>query len=218
MKKRLTLVVLLALVAILGSFFLARGSYFTGSGNPSKSGYQVGDKVTDFKLKNVDGQLVTLTGNGDAKGYIVVFTCNTCPFAQAYEDRIVALHQKYAPQGYPVVAINPNNPWLSPGDSYGRMQKRARLKKYPFPYLVDETQDVARRYGATRTPHVYVLQRAGSAFQVAYIGAIDNNSEDAKAATTKYVEQALADLMAGKVVATNFTKAVGCSIKWWKKA
>ena len=116
------------------------------------------------------------------------------------------------------MAINPNNPWLSPAASYGSMQKRARRKNYPFPYLQDETQDVARRYGATSTPHVYVLQRAGSAFQVAYIGAIDNNSEDANAVTTKYVEQALADLLAGKAVATNFTKAIGCSIKWWKKA
>ncbi|GAA4373544.1 thioredoxin family protein [Hymenobacter koreensis] len=207
MKKPLFLVVLLAVVATLSSFLFAEG------------GYQVGDKAADFKLKNVDGKLVSLAGNSAAKGYIVVFTCNTCPYAKAYEDRIIALHQKYAPQGYPVVAINPNDPQIAPGDSYAEMQKQASSKKYPFAYVFDESQEVARTYGATRTPHVYVLQRTGAAdFKVAYIGAIDNNTEDAKAATAKYVEQALADLMAGKAATTSATKAVGCTIKWKKKA
>ncbi|GAB2474292.1 thioredoxin family protein [Hymenobacter qilianensis] len=179
-------------------------------------GYQVGDTATDFKLKNVDGKLMSLADNKAAKGFIVVFTCNTCPYAQAYESRIIDLHKKFAPQGYPVVAINPNDPAVAPGDSFEKMQARATSKKYPFPYLLDETQNVAQTYGATRTPHLYVLTRHGNALKVAYIGAIDDNSEEPTAVKTKYVENALTDIMAGKPAATNSTKAVGCTIKWKK--
>jgi peroxiredoxin len=182
------------------------------------AGYQVGDKAADFKLKNVDGKLVSLADNKTAKGYIVVFTCNTCPYAQAYESRIIALHQKYASQGYPVVAINPNDPAAAPGDSFAAMQTKAKSKKYPFPYLLDETQQVAQLYGATRTPHLYVLTRQGTGneFKVSYIGAIDDNSEDAKLVKTKYVENAMTEILAGKPATTSSTKAIGCSIKWRK--
>ena len=181
---------------------------------PGSEGYQVGDKAADFKLKNIDGKMVSLADNKAAKGYIVVFTCNTCPYAKAYESRIIALNQKYAPQGYPVVAINPNDPKVAPGDSYAAMQ----TKKYNFPYLHDETQQVAKAYGATRTPHLYVLKRQGNNFVVSYIGAIDDNSEDASLVKTKYVENAMAEIMAGKPATTNATKAIGCTIKWKKQA
>ncbi|MDO7852362.1 thioredoxin family protein [Hymenobacter convexus] len=186
---------------LLLSSFIAR---------PTADGYKVGDKATDFKLKNIDGKMVSLADNKAAKGYIVVFTCNTCPFAKAYESRIVELNAKYAPKGYPVVAINPNDPAVAPGDSYADMQK----KKYAFPYLVDESQQVARTYGATRTPHLYVLTRKGNDFVVSYIGAIDDNSEDAKLVKTKYVENAMTEILAGKPATTNSTKAIGCTIKW----
>ena len=181
---------------------------------PGSEGYQVGDKAADFKLKNIDGKMVSLADNKAAKGYIVVFTCNTCPYAKAYESRIIALNQKYAPQGYPVVAINPNDPKVAPGDSYAAMQ----TKKYNFPYLHDETQQVAKAYGATRTPHLYVLKRQGNNFVVSYTGAIDDNSEDASLVKTKYVENAMAEIMAGKPATTNATKAIGCTIKWKKQA
>lgn len=208
MKKSLSfLFALLALALTIGTAFRFA---------PAEGGYQVGDKVADFKLKNVDGKLVSLGSNAAVKGYIVVFTCNTCPYAKAYEDRIIALNQKYAAQGYPVLAINPNDPQVAPGDSYADMQKRAKEKKYAFPYLLDETQNVARTFGATRTPHVYVVQRSGAEFKVAYIGAIDNNTEDAKAADKRYVEDALTQLLAGQPVQTNATKAIGCTIKWKK--
>jgi peroxiredoxin len=187
--------------ALLLSSFIAR---------PTAEGYKVGDKATDFKLKNIDGKMVSLADNKAAKGYIVVFTCNTCPFAKAYESRIVDLNTKYAPKGYPVVAINPNDPAVAPGDSYADMQK----KKYAFPYLVDESQQVAKTYGATRTPHLYVLTRQGNDFVVSYIGAIDDNSEDAKLVKTKYVENAMTEILAGKPATTNSTKAIGCTIKW----
>ncbi|GAA3950870.1 thioredoxin family protein [Hymenobacter algoricola] len=183
---------------------------------PASPGYQVGDKVADFRLKNVDGRLVSLAGNQAAKGYIVVFTCNTCPYAKAYESRIIALHQKYAPQGYPVVAINPNDEATVPGDSFAEMQARAASKKYPFAYLQDETQQVAKTFGATRTPHLYVVTRQGPDFVVSYIGAIDDNSEDAKLVKTRYVEQAMTDILTGKPAAISSTKAIGCTIKWKK--
>ena len=203
MKKLLPL---LALCGLLSSFVL----------RPAAEGYKVGDKAADFKLRNVDGKLVSLADNQATKGYIVVFTCNTCPFAKGYENRIIALDQKYAPLGYPVVAINPNDPVSVPGDSYAAMQARAKDHKYAFPYLQDESQQVAHTFGATRTPHLYVLKRQGADFVVAYIGAIDDNSEDAKLVKTKYLENALTDIMAGRPAATNSTQAIGCSIKWKK--
>ena len=198
MKKLLPF---LLLCGVLLSSFVLR---------PSAEGYKVGDKATDFKLKNIDGKMVSLADNKAAKGYIVVFTCNTCPFAKAYESRIIDLNTKYAPLGYPVVAINPNDPAVAPGDSFAAMQ----TKKYAFPYLLDESQQVARTYGATRTPHLYVLTRQGSDFVVSYIGAIDDNSEDAKLVKTKYVENAMTEIMAGKPASTSSTKAIGCTIKW----
>ena len=171
----------------------------------------VGDKAIDFTLKNVDGKMVSLSDFKDAKGYIVVFTCNTCPYAQAYEDRIIALDKKYAPQGYPVVAINPNDVEAKPGDSFEKMKERAKEKDFPYPYLIDTEQKVTRTYGASRTPHVFLL---GKDLVVRYIGAIDNNYQNASAATEKYVEDAIEALKSGKEVETNFTKAIGCTIKW----
>lgn len=204
MKKLLPFLASLLLLAVLSSY--------TGP----LAGYQVGDKAADFKLKNIDGKMLSLATNKAAKGYIVVFTCNTCPYANAYEQRIIDLHTKYAAQGYPVVAINPNDPAVVPGDAFAEMQKRAKEKKYAFPYLQDETQGVARQFGATRTPHLYVLTRQGAGFVVSYIGAIDDNSEDAKLVKTKYLENAMTEIMAGKPASVNSTKAVGCTIKWKK--
>lgn len=173
-------------------------------------GYQVGDKATDFKLKNVDGKMVSMADFKDAKGYVVIFTCNHCPYSVAYEDRINDLNKKYAPLGYPVLAINPNDPSVSPGDSYEAMKERAKSKNFTFPYLFDEGQKVFPVYGATRTPHVYLLDKD---LKVAYIGAIDNNHQDATAANEKYLEDAIEDLRANKQPDPNFTKAIGCSIK-----
>jgi peroxiredoxin len=201
MKKAFSLLTLaLALVAM--SFSLK-----------NSGGYKVGDTAIDFNLKNVDGKMVSLAGIKDAKGYIVIFTCNACPYAKAYEDRIIALHNKYAPLGYPVVAINPNDKNVQPADSYEKMQERAKEKKIPYSYLYDETQEVAKTYGATRTPHVYLLDASRV---VKYIGAIDDNSEDAAAVKEKYVENAVEALRNGKEISTKETKAIGCSIKWKK--
>lgn len=183
---------------------------------PPSPGYQVGDKAKDFKLKNVDGKMVSMADNKDAKGFIVIFTCNHCPFSQAYEDRIVSLHKKYADKGYPVIAINPNDQKIEPEDSYEGMVKRAKEKSFPFPYLYDQTQYYAKEYGATRTPHVFILNKNGKDLMVEYVGAIDDNTDDPLAVTKKYVENAVDELLSGKKVTTNFTKAIGCTIKWKK--
>jgi len=175
-----------------------------------------GDKALDFSLKNVDGKTVSLSEYNDQKGVIVVFTCNPCPYAKAYEERIIDLHNKYASKGYPVVAINPNDEVISTEDTFEKMQAKAREKNYPFPYLKDDTQEVYQAYGATRTPHIYLLENKGGKFTVAYIGAIDDNAMDASAVTQTYLEDAIVSLMAGSQPETTVTKAVGCSIK--KKA
>lgn len=176
--------------------------------------YEVGDSVADFKLKNVDGEMVALSDYKSGKGAIVIFDCNTCPYSQAYNDRIIALNKKYAPKGFPVITINANDPQISPGDSFEEMASQAKRKKYDFPYLIDESQTVARSFGATNTPHVFVLQTSGEKFEVAYIGTIDNNSRDASSVTKRYVEDAVDALLAGKPVSNQNTKAIGCTIKW----
>jgi peroxiredoxin len=194
-------------LAVISAAFIALSSFtFTG--------YNIGDKASDFKLKNVDGKMVSLADYSTAKGFIVVFTCNHCPFAKAYESRIMDLNTKYASKGYPVIAINPNDPAQVDADSYANMQTRAKDKNYQFPYLIDETQSVARAYGAAHTPHVFVLQKSGNDLIVKYIGAIDDNSDDPTAVKQKYVENAVDNLLAGKPVNPSSTKAIGCGIKW----
>lgn len=175
---------------------------------PVKNGYEVGDKATDFKLINVDGKMVSLADFKEAKGFIVIFDCNTCPYSKAYNERIIDLNEKYAAKGFPVITINAND---GSGDSYEEMVRIANKKKYKFPYLYDETQAIAKTYGATNTPHVFVLNRD---LKVSYIGAIDDNARNAASASKKYVEDAVDALLAGKSVPVTKTKAVGCGIKW----
>ena len=143
----------------------------------------------------------------------MVFTCNACPYAKAYEDRIIDLHKKYEPLGYPVVAINSNDKDVQPADSYDKMKERAKSRQYPFVYLYDETQEIAKTYGATRTPHVFLLDQNRV---VRYIGAIDDNSEEPGEVKEKYLENAIDALRNGQEVTVKETKAVGCGIKWRK--
>ena len=185
-----------------------------GPDNPG--GYKVGDKARSFKLKNVDGKMVSLEDNKDAKGYIIIFSCNHCPYVVKYEDRMNDLNKKYASKGYPVIAINPNDEVSHPGDSFDEMVKRHKEKKFTFPYLRDETQEIAKAYGAEKTPHIYYLLKSGNDFIVKYIGAIDDNPGNPKGVKEKYVEDAVNALLAGKEIKTPETKAIGCSIKWKK--
>lgn len=176
-------------------------------------GYKVGDIATDFTLENVDGKMVSLSDYKEAKGFVVIFTCNTCPYSVAYEDRIIALDKKYKSKGYPVIAINPNDPEASNGDSLADMKVRASEKGFTFPYLFDKGQKVYPQYGATRTPHVYILKKENKKLQVAYIGAIDNNSHNPDSVTKRYAEDAIDALLAGKSPKKSTSRAIGCSIK-----
>ncbi|HIC30283.1 MAG TPA: thioredoxin family protein [Flavobacteriaceae bacterium] len=176
-------------------------------------GYKVGDIATDFRLENIDGEMLSLSDFKNAQGFIVIFTCNTCPYAVAYEDRVEALNKKYASKGYPVIAIMPNNTDIKPGDNMEAMQKRAKEKGFTFPYLIDAEQQIYPQYGATKTPHVYVLQKTKKGNEVKYIGAIDDNFQDANAVKTKYVEDAVNALLEGNEIKVKETKAIGCTIK-----
>lgn len=176
-------------------------------------GYKIGDIATDFSLKNVDGKEVSLADYKDAKGFIVTFTCNHCPYAVAYEDRLIALDKKYRDVGYPVIAINPNNPEKQPQDSFENMVTRAKEKGFTFPYLLDQGQHIYPQYGATKTPHMFVLQKTDKGNVVKYIGAIDDNYQDESAVTKKYVEDAVEALLKGEKVPVEVTKAIGCTIK-----
>ena len=200
----------------LKTFFLLTAVVFLTTAftnDIDSNGYEVGDIATDFKLKNIDGEMVSLSDYNDTKGFIVIFTCNTCPYAVKYEDRIIDLDKKYADKGYPVIAIMPNNTDVKPGDSFDSMQARAKSKGFTFPYLIDEGQKIYPQYGATKTPHVYLLEKTKEGNVVKYIGAIDDNYQDAAAVNTKYVEDAVDALLEGKEIKEKNTRAIGCSIK-----
>ena len=174
------------------------------------SGFQIGETASDFNLLSVTGDNISLDSYENASGYIVIFTCNHCPYAVMYEDRLNALHAKYAPQGYPVVAINPNDPAVKPADSYDNMVIRAQEKNFQFHYLFDDGQEVFPVYGATKTPHVYLLDQNKV---VRYIGAIDDNPRNGDDVSEKYVENAIEAIKAGNDPSPLTTKAIGCSIK-----
>jgi peroxiredoxin len=188
-------------------------SLFAFTNDTEDKGYKIGDLATDFSLENIDGKKVSLADFTDAKGFIVIFTCNTCPYAVAYEDRVEALNKKYAAKGFPVIAIMPNNTDVKPGDNMEAMKARAKAKGFTFPYLMDEGQKIYPEYGATKTPHVYLLEKSRKGNVVKYIGAIDDNYKDADAVTVKYVEDAVDSLLEGKEIKVKETRAIGCSIK-----
>lgn len=177
---------------------------------PVDDGYKVGEQAADFSLKNVDGSMVSLKDYKNVKGYIVIFTCNTCPYAVMYEDRIIELHKKYESQGFPVVAINPNDPSVKAGDDFASMVTRAKEKNFPFKYLFDDGQKVYPAFGATRTPHVFLLDANR---YVRYIGAIDDNAQNPSDVSVKYLENAIDALKAGNNPDPSETKAIGCTIK-----
>lgn len=189
---------------------------FTGYLTAQAQGYSVGSVVKDFTLKNVDNKDVKLSDYSSAKGFIVVFTCNTCPVAKAYQDRVVALHAEYASKGYPVIAINTNDPVASPGDTFEKMQERAKEKNFAFPYLQDENQVVTKQFGAAHTPTAFILKKTDKGNVVAYIGAIDNDQEESNPTRSTYVKNAVNELLKGKSPAVTTTKAIGCTVKWKK--
>ena len=198
---------------LLVALVIVSVSAFTSKKNDVSEGYKVGDIATDFKLENIDGKMVSLSDFKEAKGFIVTFTCNTCPYAVAYEDRVEALNKKYASKGYPVIAIMPNNIDVKPGDNMEAMRERAKEKGFTFPYLMDRGQKVYPKYGATKTPHIYLLEKTKKGNVVRYIGAIDDNFQNADEVKNKYVENAVDALLEGREIDLKETKAIGCSIK-----
>jgi len=177
-------------------------------------GYKVGDAVKDFSLKNIDNKKVSMADYKDAKGFIVVFTCNTCPVAQAYQDRVAELNNSFAGKGYPVIAINPNDAEAVPAESFEKMQALAKEKNFTYPYLLDPDHVVTKQFGASRTPHVFIVSKTDKGNTVEYIGAIDNDPEGGSATKEDYVKNAINNLSNGKKPAVTATKAIGCTIKW----
>lgn len=178
-----------------------------------KMSYGIGDIATDFSLKNIDDKMVSLSDFDAAKGFILTFTCNHCPYAVMYEDRLIALDKKYKELGYPVIAINPNNPEAKPDDSFEKMKVRAAEKGFTFPYLMDEGQKIYPQYGATKTPHMYVLRKTDAGHVVEYIGAIDDSPRDEAEVEERYIESVVDALLKGEEPPVRKTKAIGCSIK-----
>ncbi|MCB2197031.1 MAG: thioredoxin family protein [Bacteroidetes bacterium] len=197
--KKSVLTIVIALLAVTGI---------------KAQGYTIGDAVDDFTLENIDQKMISLYSYEDAtNGAIVIFTCNHCPYAKAYEDRIIAIDNMFREKGYPVIAINPNDPALQPEDSFDKMIERAKEKGFPFPYLFDETQEIYKNFGAKRTPHVYLLNKEDDTFVVSYIGTIDNNYKDESEVDEKYLANAVNALLDGEKPDPDFTKAIGCTIK-----
>lgn len=192
---------------ILAMLILMTTAFSTHTDN----GYKIGDTIEDFSLKNIDDKMVKLSDYKKVKGFIIIFTCNMCPYSLANEDRINALDAKYKSKGFPVIAINPNDPKASKGDGFEDMKVRAKSKGFTFPYLFDEGQKVYPKFGASKTPHVYIVNK--KSMKVEYIGAIDNSSKDPSAVSEKYVENAVDALLAGKKIEKIETKAIGCTIK-----
>ncbi|MFZ5432252.1 MAG: thioredoxin family protein [Calditrichota bacterium] len=183
-----------------------------GAGDPQAAGLVVGSPMPPFSLKNTDGSMVASDGFAGKQAVVVIFSCNHCPFVQAYESRMIALANEYQPKGVQFVLINPNDPKKVPEDSYDKMQARAAEKGYPFPYLLDDTQKIAKTYGAARTPEVFVF---GPDRKLVYWGRIDDSSEAAQVKKHD-LKNALEMVLAGTPgkIDEPITKAFGCTIKW----
>jgi peroxiredoxin len=171
--------------------------------------------MADAKLKNVDGKEVTIAALKGKQGTLVIFTCNACPWAKKWESRVAKIGNDAIKRGIGVVAINPNDPARNKEDGYDVMQARAKQHGMKFPYAMDRTSDVARAFGASRTPEVFLFDASGA---LVYHGAIDDNADDAAKVAKPYLENAIAAVASGKAVGTAQTKALGCSIKFRAKA
>lgn len=175
---------------------------------------EIGEPAPGFELKGVDGKEHALSDYEDGDAIVVVFTCNHCPTAVQYEDRLVALQEEFEDHGVQLIAINPNEDEGHPTDSYEHMVERAKEKGFNFPYLRDASQEVARAYGAVRTPHVFLLDGDR---KVAYKGRIDDTPDAPDAVGRRDLAEAIEEVLAGQEVSVPETKAVGCSVKWWGK-
>lgn len=170
--------------------------------------------LKDVLMKGVDGKELSIAQAAGAKGTLVVFTCNACPWAKLWQDRVAAIGNDAAKRGLGVIAINSNDPSVNAEDDYAEMIKRAKKLGMKFPYVVDQTSEVAAAFGATRTPEVFLFDAQGV---LVYHGAVDDNAKEPKAVKSPWLQQAVMSVAAGQPVATAQTKALGCSIKFRNK-
>jgi peroxiredoxin len=173
--------------------------------------FKIGDKVASFTLPGVDDRHHSLDDHADKKAVAIIFTCNHCPYARAWEDRLVQMQSDYANKAVQFLAINANDAAQFPEDSFGKMKERARAKRYTFPYLHDETQEVARAFGAKHTPEVFLIDNSRA---LRYHGTVDDNHEDPLAVEFHYLRDAIDAVLAGKAPKITQTDPVGCTIKW----
>lgn len=183
------------------------------AGDEATRGIAIGDPAPQatVKMKSVDGRELSIADARRGKGTLVVFSCNACPWAKAWETRIVELGNASLKRGVGVIVINSNDPAVNDQDAYGVMKERAKQRKMQFPYVVDATSDVARAFGATRTPEAFLFDADG---HLVYHGAIDDNAHEPAKVQQRYLRDAIDAVVAGKAVATQETKALGCSIKF----
>jgi peroxiredoxin len=198
---------MILMAAFIGFFSL---SSFNFNQDP-----KIGFVVNDFALLNVDGQKIGLNQYPNAKGFIVVFTCNHCPFAKLYNQRLNDLNKKYSPIGVPLLAINSMDSVLYIDESFIKMQKRAKAAQFEFPYLQDGDQSVGKNFEADHTPHAYVIWKVNNQWIVQYSGAIDDNGEEPEKANP-YIENAVNALLKNEIVPNPITRSVGCKIFYRK--
>lgn len=201
----ITKIINLSIVILLFTTFLSKGA-----GNENI--IIIGKSVNDFTLKNVDGKNVSLKNYPKAKGFVIVFTCNHCPFAKLYPQRINKLNLKYKPLGVPVIAISSTDTITYEEDSFLKMVAKAKAEKFNYPYLFDGMQTVAKNFQAQKTPHAFVIWKENENYIVKYDGSIDDNGAEPDKVTTKYLENAVDALLKGKEVVVKETKSIGCQI------
>jgi peroxiredoxin len=175
---------------------------------------QIGQPAPDFNLPGVDEKRYSLANFKEAKLLVVAFWCNHCPYVIGSEDRMNRFVADYAPRGVKVVAINSNETQDHPQDSFEKMIERAGERGFKFTYLRDESQDVARAYGALRTPHFYVFDEQR---KLRYTGRMDDNPRNPGKETTRELRDAVDALLAGKKPPVEVTNPIGCNVKWWGK-
>ena len=201
MKMMLVVTALAGLTAAMAGDMMAKGPIAIGSTAP----------MADAKLKNVDGNMLSIADAKGAKGTLVLFSCNHCPFVIAWEDRIVALGNAAQTAGVGVIQINSNDPSAHAEDGFDEMVTRAKEKGMKFPYVVDGTSGIAKAFGATRTPEAFLFDASG---KLVYHGTIDDNAQDADKVKETYLKNAIEAVSSGKTPSVKETKAIGCGIKF----
>jgi peroxiredoxin len=200
MKIKLFLFIIVSCLSLLTSSFVSKNKM----------------EIKNFSLMNVDGNMVSLSDYPKAKGFIVIFTCNHCPFAKLYPNRLNALNAKYKMLDVPLIAISSTDTIQYDGDTFGKMQEKAKIEKFNFPYLFDGTQEIAKQFKAQKTPHAFVIWKVKGKWRIKYDGAIDDNGMEPEKVEHQYVSDAVDALLNNKVIEIKESKSVGCQINFRK--